>query len=606
MNPIPGGDPSFESSTAGWDGSAFGATITRVTGEHHTGVAAGQYTFATGNWGYASQAMTFQFSGLTNGTRYWAGIWVKVPAGQPRVMLDVNGTVISNQNSSYNTWEELAGSFIASGSTATLRVLNYDPTTTGNHVYLDDARMYSPDPDFETSTAGWDGSDFGVTIQRVTSDHFSGSACGLLTWPGGSFATQAMHFDFTGLTIGNSYDLSVRVKVPSGQPKIYLDCSGTQIAWSTMTYGYWELLWGRFVASSTTATLRLINAEVTTNGQVAYVDNAQCVPAPTPSVTGEEMTQTLYPMQPPFDTATLPQLYEQFQRMKDVGITELVMEQLINLTSSTAYYPTSLPGVTMTRDLLGDILTAAEAIGLDVWFGLGRYWPWEEHADDVTWLNNTLNTEKFIVDELVALYNDKIAGWYLPLEVESLGATWQPNMLPLRNFFAAWRDYVADAKPGIPIMVSPFYQDLIDPNSPDAMNALKQYANCLAYIFEDMPIVAQQDGYGDVDRSIQTVETIYVILAKAFAGTSSQLWQNSDLYDVAYNNGGPMNSVKLQNALNKSGPYVSGHTSFSFASQLTPQNPNLAPYYKAYADYLGIPVTLYRPDQMLPFSSRFK
>lgn len=708
------GDPKFATNTSGWTGS--GLTITRDTSaaaqiqpasyKWGSNVASGKMAWA-GTFGYASTKASIVANSLVVGQWYFVQAFLKsVTATSPRLQVyanNANGNFAGNIPHSFSAVGDVryvTVRFKASSTTQTIDFFNYDPTQSGDSVYLNGLFIvdHKLDPSFKDSISGWERSTeysnayLTVMTGTDTAGFFPNNAFitapknsdgaffdigALGTYSGTSNQyTQAAVFTKDDCIPGTTYQVLLRVlrdKAFKWIP-LYLQVDGTQISWNADQVDRdWTVIWGTFKATASAHDIKIVNGDQLGGGyaglfvglEIKAVSDSMGETLKTTSTPQypAKINQTLYPCQTGYDQATVPELVRQFQYMKDVGITELVLEQVVNMTELKAYYDTSmktaqvsvdpvtglnvnLPVVQATNNLVDRIIEAKDIVGgIDLWWGIGRYWPWENSpvlGSDVTsttdstvkwttasWSQSTWNengwgrgnsaealaANKLIVQELVTKYGSHIKGWYLPLEIESYGATFEANLAWFRCLFYELTKMCLTAKTGIPVMVSPFYQDLAAEGSSSEMEVKKRYAQMILNEYAPAAkyamthgatkfILAQQDGLGDVDRSIQGSEKIYHALYNTNRISDKPgdnlitLWHNLDLYDVVYGNGNPMDPVKLQTMMNSTN-LLEKRTSFSFASQLTPQIPSRRPYWSAYRKYaLGTGASFSMPFEL--------
>lgn len=685
------GDPLFATGTSGWT-TLGSVTLQRAVDPSvvpdpaelrwSNGAASGLFR-GTANSGYAGTEIRITMDGLTTGQWYYVQAYQLIlPSDSPRLQMYCTteyGTYSSNVAPSGVTgWHVISMIFAASASTATLRFINFDPVVTSGTTAVNGLLItpHATDPTLRVSMDGWstqaqmkllvrDGRDLGTALYGTLPKDSTGAP-----YPHGRLTAEASHalgtraavYSATGFTVGKNYQVLVRtVNQPGGFP-IYLGVDDTQISWaSDHVLDDWVVKWGTFTATATSHQVKIINGAPITAGQTATFAGLEIKEVPT--LVGEPLSttspphypakiqQTLYPCQPGWHDATVRELVTQFRHMKDVGINQLVMEQVINMGERRAYYDTGLKTsktvtepvsgqpftivpIPVHNDLVDRIIEAKETVGgIDLWWGIGRYWPWENTPvtgagvtsttdPGVSWTSASWTTDQwgdhahehgssaealasnaFIVDEVVSRYGPHIDGWYLPLEVESVGATWQPNHPWFRTLFYEMAKMCLAAKSGVPVMVSPFYQDLVTypPVHPNDFDVKKKYAEAIVHCYLPAAkhsmangatkfILAQQDGLGDVDRSIEGSARIYHAIDRARrlsdfpADDPIELWHNIDLYDVHYNAGGPMDPQKLQDMMNAVN-LLPARTSFAFASQLTPQRPTRRPAWAAYRHY---------------------
>ncbi|MDD4280565.1 MAG: DUF4434 domain-containing protein, partial [Candidatus Sumerlaeales bacterium] len=88
----------------------------------------------------------------------------------------------------------------------------------------------------------------------------------------------------------------------------------------------------------------------------------------------------------------------EFQQMKDIGMRTVIMRHTINSSIMKSYYPTSIPGMTMSATAATDfdnMMDAADAEEMDVHLGLV--------IDEDTWFKwNWALTETSYPEELVS------------------------------------------------------------------------------------------------------------------------------------------------------------------------------------------------------------
>lgn len=135
--------------------------------------------------------------------------------------------------------------------------------------YLTDSGVAT---DMESGITGWSTLG-GSTLAQSTTQAWQGTNSLRITWPTASTAgTTGATATVTGLTVGQSYTFTAYVWRSAG-PQVWLEVNNYSGTTSTVTSG-WERLNCGFVASSSTATVRVVNAGASTAGQLCYVDGA--------------------------------------------------------------------------------------------------------------------------------------------------------------------------------------------------------------------------------------------------------------------------------------------------------------------------------------------
>jgi hypothetical protein len=134
-------DPGFETPDNGWDAAPGLAPdlatrdITRVR---------------SGIWGYkigwtntgTGGVMQCPLYGLTIGVPYTASVYVWVPAGDPAVRLDIDGTTIGAASTLTGQWQRITVTWTTTAASHTLRVTtNTTSPVVGDLVWMDEAQV---------------------------------------------------------------------------------------------------------------------------------------------------------------------------------------------------------------------------------------------------------------------------------------------------------------------------------------------------------------------------------------------------------------------------------------------------------------------------------
>ena len=133
--------PGFEVSDNGW-GAAPGLApdLATIDTDH---VKSGTYGFKIG-WAASGTGGVMQcpLYGLTIGRPYTASVYVWVPAGDPAVRLDIDGTTVGTASSLTATWQRISVTWTTTAASHTLRITT---TTTspviGDLVWMDEAQV---------------------------------------------------------------------------------------------------------------------------------------------------------------------------------------------------------------------------------------------------------------------------------------------------------------------------------------------------------------------------------------------------------------------------------------------------------------------------------
>ncbi|MGH9077114.1 MAG: DUF4434 domain-containing protein, partial [Acidimicrobiales bacterium] len=277
-------------------------------------------------------------------------------------------------------------------------------------------------------------------------------------------------------------------------------------------------------------------------------------------------------------------------------ITNVVIQYSADVTTQTAYFPTTLSGWTESSGspVVADALAAADGAGVTVTVGLATNDRWfSQHADPVA-MTAQAATDVAVADQLWARYraHPSLAGWYLPLEVDSTNFTSTPAQQAMATYYAAVAGHLHALAPGLPVMVAPFF----DAAGPGGQTP-SQWQAMWAYLVAQAPldIVAVQDGAGDsgaVDGSLGAAPVTPAQLTTWFAATAAgvargnpgaAVWDDVDLYSPQ--DGRPMPTAQVVGDMAAAAPSVQAFTSFSWFSQLDPSWIGTTVYEDAYRSY---------------------
>jgi hypothetical protein len=117
---------------------------------------------------------------------------------------------------------------------------------------------------------------------------------------------------------------------------------------------------------------------------------------------------------------------QELKYLKQVGNKLLILQWTADTRSRTTIYPTSIPGLTKESNYSGDpvenLLTAADALGMQVWLGTNVNDDWyTHHALNQPWLDELFNYSQLMVKELWNNYHShpSLTGFYFPNEMEN-------------------------------------------------------------------------------------------------------------------------------------------------------------------------------------------
>lgn len=307
---------------------------------------------------------------------------------------------------------------------------------------------------------------------------------------------------------------------------------------------------------------------------------------------------------------------ECFARLSEVGIETVIMQytaQYWSAGSQSFFYPSAVNNRVQPdyqRNQVSYALKAAKEYGMEVYLGL-------QVSEDL-WFSNMSNgfTGNFLCDSaefsnMVAKelwnqfgteYQEQIAGWYLPFELNNK----QVSGDALTRFIANYLSPVTETLNSIcdkPIMMSPlvYHDDYTAPADPGYLDIWKTMCRRM-WTETSLDIIAPQDGCGWESTCKENLGDWFyglyqvaceeeVVNTRAQKGYGvSQIWDNAESYNMNGIDQMPVN--RLLSNMNAVAPYVSKFVSFSIhyfvplsSSSACGVSPDNKIYYDAYKQY---------------------
>jgi hypothetical protein len=146
-------NPGFETNTTGWVANApstyvaAGGTLTRVTAQHNTGVAAGQLVTPGGTANTGTSTSMAPTGGFIAGQRYTGVVFVKGNAGgEPLTVFfgDNSGDSATVTPTVTTSWQRVAVTWTPAANRATAYLGVRDTSTTAHTFFVDDAAVLAP------------------------------------------------------------------------------------------------------------------------------------------------------------------------------------------------------------------------------------------------------------------------------------------------------------------------------------------------------------------------------------------------------------------------------------------------------------------------------
>ncbi|MGW6566437.1 carbohydrate binding domain-containing protein [Streptomyces sp. NPDC054975] len=135
--------PGFEVPDTGWYALDDGGPVPSPAAIDNTHVKSGDYAFRIG-WADSGTggAVQCQLYGLTIGRPYTASVYVWVPAGDPAVRLDIDGTTIGAASTLTGTWQRITVTWTPTAASHALRITtNTTSPTAGDFCWMDEAQV---------------------------------------------------------------------------------------------------------------------------------------------------------------------------------------------------------------------------------------------------------------------------------------------------------------------------------------------------------------------------------------------------------------------------------------------------------------------------------
>lgn len=290
-----------------------------------------------------------------------------------------------------------------------------------------------------------------------------------------------------------------------------------------------------------------------------------------------KMTATF--LQPSINTAyptinwSVARLEQEFALEKAAGITVVIDQWTVDQDANQAYYPDGTGWYPQHGNMVGNVITAAQAEGMTVWLGLANTYAWQSRASDSAWLSNQSYDDEVTANQLYALYGTKIAGWYISNELDDSLLSTPADAAPMTSFFTGLTTYLHSHDGNKKVMESPRFSGLNQSNT--------QFASTLAAVEPGMDVINVQDSCGSGYINASNMAYWFSALDTQFAGTSTAVWSNPDMFS----GGTYMPPATLQADLQAEAPYVSGISGFSFTTEMDPAVIGTSTPYQTYKSY---------------------
>ncbi|MHA6482089.1 DUF4434 domain-containing protein [Paenibacillus sp. strain BS8-2] len=284
------------------------------------------------------------------------------------------------------------------------------------------------------------------------------------------------------------------------------------------------------------------------------------------------------------DTWSLTEWEDEFQYMQDVGMDHLILQWSANTEFGTAVYPTTVSGLSQdtTQDVVEKALEMGELYNIDIYVGLQLNHEWfAKYTNDLTWLNEEADIAGELIEDLWNQYGSysSFKGWYLSFEVDNWNHPDSTSWQRLADFYNDVTTVAHTESPGLPIMISPFY-NVSGGLTPSGWETMWTYILGQS----DIDILALQDGIGAGHAVTADLAAWFEATEDAIdtAGSGTALWADTETFNLDFK---PMDMKLMLDNMEEVSPYVSKYTSFSFNHYMSPQTVNPL-YYETYSEYV--------------------
>jgi hypothetical protein len=280
---------------------------------------------------------------------------------------------------------------------------------------------------------------------------------------------------------------------------------------------------------------------------------------------------------------TLERWQQEFTMLKEIGINEIILQNIADTKIKETAYKTSMAGyISNDIDMLENALTAADNIGISVRMGLGFNgdW-WNKNASDAAWLQAEVNTNKAIINEIVAKYGShpSFKSWYIPYEFSQFTARTTTTQTNLNNFFKQIVVEI-DAKKSGDVMVAPFYNGKFS-----WMTPVSSWSTMLQNILKGtgVDIIALQDSVGAGYNTLTQVTSLFSYSKKAASAIGMKLYADTETFTSTSNGNVSAPQSRIASQFSSEKAYVEGFVAFSVNHY---QNKNVSTQLTNYNDYL--------------------
>lgn len=276
---------------------------------------------------------------------------------------------------------------------------------------------------------------------------------------------------------------------------------------------------------------------------------------------------------------------KEFRMLQRIGINEIILQNIVDISSRYAVYPTAMQGYTSNSiDMLEMCLSAADSERMNVRLGLGfndEWWSIDGNHKD--WLGNEAVVNESIVNEVIEKYegHQSLTGWYIPYEFHPLVALSSIQRKNLNEFFKKIAHSIK-GKSIKTIMVAPFYNARLS-----GPVSLALWSDIVHDVFKDtgIHIIALQDSVGAGFNTLNDLDEIYASTRKATEEIGLPLYAVTETFMEIAGRNRPAPLHRIYEQLSIVAPYVNCCVAFSMDHYQSGSEPSQVPDYEDYYRY---------------------
>ncbi|MBB6671606.1 DUF4434 domain-containing protein [Cohnella nanjingensis] len=287
---------------------------------------------------------------------------------------------------------------------------------------------------------------------------------------------------------------------------------------------------------------------------------------------------------------------EELQALKEVGNQLIILQWTADTRSMQTIYPTAIPGLTQEANYRGDpvenLLTAADALHMQVWLGTNANDDWYiHHALNEPWLDELFGYSEQMVGELWNNYrhHPSLDGFYFPNEMENCSYQDDVSIANLTAKYASLANRVHNDT-GKTLALAPAIWNERSCGQTFEQNSaawIKTWDGILGGANIDYLI--PQDGLGGGYHSVaEVVEWFRLTREVVDRHPATRLWADVETFHTVNPDpwaAEPMVTKDIVDHMTQISPHVDGIVTFSYDHYQSPKLRNTPIFHQAYKTY---------------------